>query len=419
MEEQTSTSFELIGVTEEGLPMPVAPVVPRIFDVNADEAEEYDLEELDDAQEQLLKWMLYTDEEAQEEDLDEMVDYDELGAEEYEDIMEEMEDLITTYDYDFQLGNKVMGTVMEVDEDGAYIEIGAKCTAYVPLHECSFAKLKSPLEVLRPGMRREFLVVEEEDRYTGQITLSLATQEATVFWQRVRQLQEEDITVSVMVESANKGGLLVKYGIYDGFVPVSQFGSDLSIERMDASIGQTVSVKFLEVDEENERLVFSNKRASASAPGESLGFKVGDVVSGVVQSVKPYGAFIDLGGTTGLLHVSQISHDRIMNVDKILSEGDKLKVMILSADKERGRMTLTTKKLEKTPGDMLRDPQLVFDGAEEMAKLFKERLEGIAMGASTRSMDSLLGSMDGYDNPANAIPSQGNSNSSDASSYAF
>lgn len=54
-----------------------------------------------------------------------------------------MEDLITTYDYDFQLGNKVMGTVMEVDEDGAYIEIGAKCTAYVPLHECSFAKLKS------------------------------------------------------------------------------------------------------------------------------------------------------------------------------------------------------------------------------------------------------------------------------------
>lgn len=96
-----------------------------------------------------------------------------------------------------------------------------------------------------------------------------------------------------------------------------------------------------------------------------------------------------------------------------------LQVMILSADKERGRMTLTTKKLEKTPGDMLRDPQLVFDGAEEMAKLFKERLEGIAMGASTRSMDSLLGSMDGYDNPANAIPSQGNANSSDPSSYAF
>lgn len=93
--------------------------------------------------------------------------------------------------------------------------------------------------------------------------------------------------------------------------------------------------------------------------------------------------------------------------------------MILSADKERGRMTLTTKKLEKTPGDMLRDPQLVFDGAEEMAKLFKERLEGIAMGASTRSMDSLLGSMDGYDNPSNAIPSQGNANSSDPSSYAF
>ncbi len=74
------------------------------------------------------------------------------------------------------------------------------------------------------------------------------------------------------------------------------------------------------------------------------------MVSGVVQSVKPYGAFIDLGGVTGLLHVSQISHDRVMVMDKILQEGDKIKVMILSQDRERGRVTLSTKKLEPTPG---------------------------------------------------------------------
>ncbi|MEW5307547.1 MAG: hypothetical protein WDW36_009935 [Sanguina aurantia] len=145
---------------------------------------------------------------------------------------------------------------------------------------------------------------------------------------------------------------------------------------------------------------------TATAPTWGLS-PVGDVVTGIVQSVLPYGAFVDLGGVTGLLHVSQISHARVDNLTKILSEGDKLKVggrarearaaasmvvmparvgmtttqvMIISADAEWQRISLSTKKLEKSPGDMVRDPQLVFDSADEMAKLFKERLEGITRG---------------------------------------
>ena len=80
------------------------------------------------------------------------------------------------------------------------------------------------------------------------------------------------------------------------------------------------------------------------------------------------------GGMAGLLHISQISHDRIVNVEKVLAEGDRLKVMVLSQDKERGRVALCTKKLEPTPGDMLRDPALVYEKAEEMAALFRERV---------------------------------------------
>ena len=114
---------------------------------------------------------------------------------------------------------------------------------------------------------------------------------------------------------------------------------------------------------------------------------------GVVTSVKPYGAFVDVGGVNGLLHISQISHDRISNVEQVLSAGDKLKVrpvlhglclfahvrstpqvMVLSQDKDRGRVALSTKKLEPTPGDMLRNPALVYERAEEMAKEFRERV---------------------------------------------
>lgn len=83
-------------------------------------------------------------------------------------------------------------------------------------------------------------------------------------------------------------------------------------------------LKFLEVDEENLRLVMSNRKAAAKSQMSSFG--VGDVVIGTVQAVKPYGAFIDVGGINGLLHISQISHDRITNVETVLSEGDKIKV---------------------------------------------------------------------------------------------
>ncbi|KAK4254438.1 hypothetical protein QN277_009822 [Acacia crassicarpa] len=97
---------------------------------------------------------------------------------------------------------------------------------------------------------------------------------------------------------------------------------------------------------------------------------IGSVVTGSVQSLKPYGAFIDIGGINGLLH---ISHDRVTDISTVLQPVDTLKVMILSHDRERGRVSLSTKKLEPTPRDMIRNPKLVFKKAEEMAQ-FRQRI---------------------------------------------
>ncbi|KXZ42870.1 hypothetical protein GPECTOR_113g282 [Gonium pectorale] len=378
--DEPQTSFQGDEQPESALE-PVAAPVEDILYVDPAVAEELELQELDQAQEDLLKWMML-DEEEQEADLDEMVDYDEFGDEEYADMHEEVEEMLEAVDYQFKVGDRVTGTVIEVDDDGAYVEIGAKAIAFCPVTECSFARLKTPLEALRPGMQREFMVVEDEEQY-GQVIVSLAAMEATTFWTRIRQLQDEDVAVTVTVESVNKGGMLVKFGIYDGFIPVSQFGSAITPDNMDSLVGSELQVKFLEVDEEAERLVFSHKRASSAVTGNDIqGFKVGDVVAGVVQSVKPYGAFIDLGGVTGLLHVSQLSHDRVLVLDKVLAEGDKIKVMILSQDRDRGRVTLSTKKLEPTPGDMLRDPQLVYEKADEMAALFRQRINNATESAT-------------------------------------
>jgi small subunit ribosomal protein S1 len=99
------------------------------------------------------------------------------------------------------------------------------------------------------------------------------------------------------------------------------------------------------------------------------------VVEGVVRGVKPYGAFIDLNGVSGLLHISQISHDHVSDISAVLQEGTAIKCMVLQQDKEKGRISLSTKTLEPEPGDFIKDPQLVFDKAEEMCARHHARLE--------------------------------------------
>lgn len=189
-------------------------------------------------------------------------------------------------------------------------------------------------------------------------------------WDRCREQQSNDEAVNSTVLSVNRGGLLVEVEHLRGFVPQSHIA--VRVPNREDLVGQTIPVKFLEVDEEKNRLVMSNRLATDVVSGEGLG--VGDVCSGVVQAVKPYGAFVDVGGVSGLLHISQISHDRIVAVENVLAPGDELKVLILSKDAERGRLSLSTKKLEPSPGDMLRNPALVFEKAEEMGRTFRERV---------------------------------------------
>jgi len=222
---------------------------------------------------------------------------------------------------------------------------------------------------LREGQKREFLIVRDDDP-DGQLLLSLRKMEYDVAWRRAKQMMEEDATVHGKVVNVNRGGLLVEVEHLRGFVPTSHVG--VRIANREKLIGEELALKFLEVDEENTRLVFSNRRAIAERQLKS--FQVGDVVEGIVQAIKPYGAFVDIGGINGLLHISQVTHDMFTSLESVLGEGDKIKVMVISYDKERGRVSLSTKKLEPTPGDMLRNPTLVFDKAEEMAASFRKRI---------------------------------------------
>jgi small subunit ribosomal protein S1 len=115
--------------------------------------------------------------------------------------------------------------------------------------------------------------------------------------------------------------------------------------------------------------------------------EVGEVVVGNVRGIKPYGAFIDIGGVSGLLHISEISHDHIDTPHSVFNVNDEVKVMIIDLDAERGRISLSTKQLEPEPGDMLKDRQVVYDKAEEMAVKYREQMLAKQQGTTVASSE--------------------------------
>ncbi|NEP95547.1 MAG: S1 RNA-binding domain-containing protein [Okeania sp. SIO2G4] len=276
--------------------------------------------------------------------------------------------LLDKYDYHFSPGDIVAGTVFSIEPRGALIDIGAKTAAYIPIQEMSINRVENPEEVIQSNETREFFILTDENE-DGQLTLSIRRIEYMRAWERVRQLQAEDATVRSQVFATNRGGALVRIEGLRGFIPGSHISTRKPKEDL---LNEELPLKFLEVDEERNRLVLSHRRALVERKMNRL--EVGEVVIGAVRGIKPYGAFIDIGGVSGLLHISEISHDHIETPSSVLKVNDELKVMIIDLDSDRGRISLSTKQLEPEPGAMVKNPQLVYDQAEEMAAKFREKM---------------------------------------------
>jgi small subunit ribosomal protein S1 len=277
--------------------------------------------------------------------------------------------LLDKYDYHFSPGDIVPGTVFS---------IGAKTAAYIPIQEMSINRVDAPEEVLQSNETREFFILTDENE-DGQLTLSIRRIEYMRAWERVRQLQAEDATVRSGVFATNRGGALVRIEGLRGFIPGSHISTRKPKEEL---VGEDLPLKFLEVDEERNRLVLSHRRALVERKMNRL--EVGEVVIGTVRGIKPYGAFIDIGGVSGLLHISEISHEHIDTPHSVFNVNDEVKVMIIDLDAERGRISLSTKQLEPEPGDMIKNRDLVYDKAEEMAAKYREQMlakqQGLANG---------------------------------------
>jgi small subunit ribosomal protein S1 len=295
--------------------------------------------------------------------------------------LEDFAALLDKYDYHFSPGDIVAGTVFSLEPRGALIDIGAKTAAYIPIQEMSINRVDAPEEVLQSNETREFFILTDENE-DGQLTLSIRRIEYMRAWERVRQLQAEDATVRSLVFATNRGGALVRIEGLRGFIPGSHISTRKAKEEL---LNEELPLKFLEVDEDRNRLVLSHRRALVERKMNRL--EVGEVVVGSVRGIKPYGAFIDIGGVSGLLHISEISHDHIDTPHTVFNVNDEVKVMIIDLDAERGRISLSTKQLEPEHGDMIKNRERVYEQAEEMAAKYREILIAKAEGKPLTSME--------------------------------
>ena len=171
--------------------------------------------------------------------------------------LDEFAALLSKYDYNFKPGDVVNGTVFALESKGAMIDIGAKTAAFMPLQEVSINRVEHLSDVLEPGEVREFFILSEENE-DGQLTLSVRRIEYQRAWERVRQLQKEDATIYSEVFATNRGGALVRVEGLRGFIPGSHISTRKAKEEL---VADFLPLKFLEVDEERNRLVLSHRRA--------------------------------------------------------------------------------------------------------------------------------------------------------------
>merc|ERR1711933_195823 len=261
---------------------------------------------------------------------------------------------------------------VSIDSRFVYLDLGAKKYAILPHDEVSITG-KRVEEVLPVGDTIDLLVIQASDKETRPI-VSIKALEMEEAWDRAREQLYSDIILKVPVIDAIKGGYRVDMKGLISFLPISQIHPKYLISEL---IGKSIPVKLVDVDETKNRCICSNRKAIADdeSTGSTLSdLKVGTIVQGYLQNVTAYGAFIDLNGVIGLLHVSQISNERVGSMEGIFQIGEPIKCMVLAIDRDKGRLSLTTKKLEPSPGDMLRNRELVMETAEDMAKLFRERV---------------------------------------------
>ncbi|WP_462405357.1 30S ribosomal protein S1 [Gracilibacillus sp. Marseille-QA3620] len=250
---------------------------------------------------------------------------------------------------DFSVGQHVSGTVTKVEEKQVVVEVeNSKHDGIVPISELSSLHVEKASDVVKEGDKLEFEIIKIEDE---ALILSKRKVDAENAWEELANDFEEGTIIETEVKDVVKGGLVVDLGVR-GFVPASLV-EDYFVEDFSDYKGKTLSFKIVELDKEKNRLILSHRDVVRDEKEKKkmdiLGtLQAGEVLEGKIQRITDFGAFVDIGGIDGLVHVSQLSHEHVDKPSDVVSEGDTVKVKILSIDRDSERVSLSIK--ETLPG---------------------------------------------------------------------
>lgn len=263
---------------------------------------------------------------------------------------------------DLERGQIVSGVVVRVGVGEIIVDVGAKREGVVPEHDLERLS-PAEREAIRPGDEVLACVVNPEDG-GGNIVLSLSQARAAQDWREAQRLLESQKTIEREVADCNKGGVIVHLGKIRGFVPGSQLAisrtagqapADRGNEgRWAALLGETLRLKVIEVDRKRNRLILSERAAVRDRRKDQCKelfeeLSEGDVRRGRVINLVDFGAFVDLGGMDGLVHLSELSWKRVSHPREVLEVGQEVEVYVLNVDRERQRIALSLKRLQPDP----------------------------------------------------------------------
>ncbi|MEA5155909.1 30S ribosomal protein S1 [Raineyella sp.] len=251
----------------------------------------------------------------------------------------------------FNDGDIVTGTVVKVDRDEVLLDIGYKTEGVIPSKELSIKHDVDPFEVVQVGDEVEALVQQKEDK-EGRLILSKKRAQYERAWGTIEQIKEEDGVVTGRVIEVVKGGLIVDIGLR-GFLPASLVEMR-RVRDLQPYVGQELEAKIIELDKNRNNVVLSRRAWLEQTQSEVRHnflnqLQKGQIRKGVVSSIVNFGAFVDLGGVDGLVHVSELSWKHIDHPSEVVEVGQEVTVEVLDVDMDRERVSLSLKATQEDP----------------------------------------------------------------------
>jgi small subunit ribosomal protein S1 len=254
-------------------------------------------------------------------------------------------------------GDIVTGTILAIDSMGLLIDLGMKRDGVVPRSDLERLGEEAAFAI---GDEVPVMIIRTEDA-EGNMIVSVAQAKQNEDWVRAEQLMDTGDIWDGEVADANRGGLIVPFGNLRGFIPASHvidlprgLNEDERRDHLHTLIGQPITVKVIEVNRRRRRLVLSQREAQReirdATKNELLeSLKEGDIRSGIVSGLRDFGAFVDLGGADGLIHISELAWHRVKHPREVLNVGQQIDVYVLRLDQEGRRIGLSLKRLQPNP----------------------------------------------------------------------